>query len=80
VAEPGAVPEFHALLRTHRQRTGVPGLVNVPMLVDGVLAPTPRDAIRETYSSAADALVLGRFLIAKDYWLLRGRVATTGAR
>jgi hypothetical protein len=28
------------------------------------------------YSSAIDALVLGRFLIMKDYWLLR---SSTGA-
>lgn len=80
VADGDAAPEFLALLRTHRQRTNVPGLLNVPMLVDGVLAPTPREAIREMYGSAADALVIGRFLVAKDYWLLRGRAAATGAR
>lgn len=71
VVNPHATPEFHALLRTHRERTQVPGLLNVPMLAGGVLAPTPRDAIRETYASATDALVIGRFLVAKDYWLLR---------
>jgi hypothetical protein len=76
VADPDATPEFHALLRTHRERTQVPGLLNIPMLTGDVLAPTPRDAIRETYASATDALVIGRFLVAKDYWLLRGRAAT----
>jgi len=34
-------------------------------------ACTPRDAIRTTFSSAVDALVIGRFLVMKDYWLLR---------
>ena len=73
VADPLAVPQFHALLRTHRERTQVAGLVNVPMRAGAVLAPTPRDAVRETYASATDALVIGRFVVAKDYWLLRGR-------
>jgi predicted NodU family carbamoyl transferase len=34
-------------------------------------ACTPRDAVRTVFSSAIDALVIGRFLLMKDYWLLR---------
>jgi predicted NodU family carbamoyl transferase len=35
------------------------------------MACTPRDAVRTVYSSAIDALILGRFVLMKDYWLLR---------
>jgi carbamoyltransferase len=50
------------LVALHRDRTGVPG---EPM------ACTPRDAVRTTYSAAIDALIIGRFLVMKDHWLLR---------
>jgi len=65
-------PAFLELLQLHRTRSGVPGLINVPL--SGANEPgacTPRDAIRTTFSSAIDALVIGRFLLMKDYWLLR---------
>ena len=65
-------PEFWQLLELHRQATGVPGLMNVPLSAPNEpVACTPRDAIRTTFSCAIDALVLGRFLLMKDYWLLR---------
>ncbi|MGE0816529.1 MAG: carbamoyltransferase C-terminal domain-containing protein [Vicinamibacterales bacterium] len=62
------------LLDLHRRRTGVPGLVNLPL--DGAgpgttTASTPRDAIRATFGSSVDALVLHRFLVMKDYWQMR---------
>ena len=38
---------------------------------DEPVACTPRDAVRTIYSSAIDALIIGRFLLMKDYWLLR---------
>jgi carbamoyltransferase len=66
---------FHDLLAAFVRRTGVPGLINVPLHGPG--EPTvcsPRDAIRATYSSAVDALVMQRFLVMKDYWLLRASV------
>ena len=66
-----ALPGLHRLLRLHQARTGVSGLINVPLACDGRLAQTPRDAVRAMFGSAADALVIGRFLISKDYWLLR---------
>jgi hypothetical protein len=39
------------------------------------LAWTPTEAIARVYASAVDAAVLGRFIIAKDYWLLRHHAA-----
>ncbi|MEZ5293833.1 MAG: carbamoyltransferase C-terminal domain-containing protein [Vicinamibacterales bacterium] len=62
------------LLDLHLRRTGVPGLVNLPL--DGAgpgvtTASTPRDAIRATFGSSVDALVLHRFLVMKDYWQMR---------
>jgi carbamoyltransferase len=65
-------PELHALLEMHRERTGVPGLISLPLAAsDEPAACAPRDAVRMTFSSAVDALVIGRFLLMKDYWLLR---------
>jgi carbamoyltransferase len=69
---PEATPAFADLLRRHHQRTGVPGIINTPLSGgDEPIACTPRDAVRTTFSSATDALVIGRFLLMKDYWLLR---------
>jgi carbamoyltransferase len=66
---------FHDLLAAFVRRTGVPGLINVPLHGPGEpTACSPRDAIRATYSSAVDAMVMQRFLVMKDYWLLRASV------
>jgi len=60
------------LLATHQQRTGVPGLANVPLSApDDVPAMSPRDAVRAAFASSADALVIHRFLVMKDYWQMR---------
>jgi predicted NodU family carbamoyl transferase len=67
-------PQLAQLLDVHASRTGVPGLVNVPLADrNGRLVRTTRDAVREAFSSAVDVLVLGRFLVSKDYWLIRSR-------
>ncbi|HEX3702170.1 MAG TPA: carbamoyltransferase C-terminal domain-containing protein [Vicinamibacterales bacterium] len=59
-------------LLEYHERTGVPGLINTPLCgPNEPAACTPRDAIRTVFSSAIDALVVGRFLLMKDYWLLR---------
>ena len=72
VPSKAGAPELVGLLETHRARTGVPGLLNATLeRLPGELAETPRDAIRATFGSAVDVLVVGRFLIAKDYWLMR---------
>jgi carbamoyltransferase len=69
---PGGSGLLADLLLLHRQRTGVPGLANLPLrAADDVTALSPRDAIRAAFASSADALVMHRFLVMKDYWLLR---------
>lgn len=65
-------PELCQLLDFHHTHTGVPGLINLNLVGPGEpTACSPRDAVRTFYSSAIDALVIGRFLLMKDYWLLR---------
>jgi len=60
------------LLTLHRTRTGVPALLQVDLCgPDEPVACTPRDALRTTYSSPIDALFIERFVLMKDYWLLR---------
>jgi carbamoyltransferase len=65
-------PALVDLLDAHRERSGVPGLISATLSGAGEPAAcTPRDAIRTMFSSAVDALVIGRFLLMKDHWLLR---------
>lgn len=65
-------PLLFALLELHRERSGVPGLINTSLAgADEPCACTPRDAVRVMFSSAIDVLVIGRFLLMKDHWLLR---------
>ena len=65
-------PQLRALLDRHFSATGVPALIEVNLASPGEpVACSPRDAVRTVYSSAIDALVIGRFLLMKDYWLLR---------
>jgi hypothetical protein len=50
----------------------VAGLAHITLPGEGdPVAATPRAAIRAVFSSAIDALVIRRFLLMKDYWLLR---------
>jgi carbamoyltransferase len=67
------------LLQAHHAATGVPGLINVGLYDSaGALARGPRDAVRSVFGSAVDVLIIGRFIVSKDYWLLRsGRGPTT---
>ena len=65
-------PRLVDLLELHFANTGTPGLIEANLAGPGEpVACTPRDAVRTVYSSAIDALVIGRFLLMKDYWLLR---------
>jgi carbamoyltransferase len=60
------------LLAVHESLSGVPALAHVDLRgLDEPTACSPRDAIRTTFSSPVDALVIERFLLMKDYWLLR---------
>jgi carbamoyltransferase len=66
------------LLRVHRQRNGVPALLQIDLCgPDEPVACTPRDALRTTYSSPLDALFIERFVLMKDYWLLRSDTRET---
>ncbi len=72
VLSPTASGPFAELLEAHRRLTGVPGLMNVPLGHPGeATAVTPRDAIRAAFASSADALVIHRFLVMKDFWQMR---------
>jgi len=64
-------PALHRLLTLRRDQTGVPGVIASALGGDDGVACSPRDAIRTTFSSAVDALVIERFLVMKDWWLLR---------
>jgi carbamoyltransferase len=65
-------PRLRDLLELHFASTRVPGLIQLNLAGSGEpVACTPRDALRTMFSSAIDALVIGRFLLMKDYWLLR---------
>jgi carbamoyltransferase len=65
-------PRLRDLLDRHHEATGTPGLIELNLAGrDEPTACTPRDAVRTMYASAIDALVIGRFLLMKDYWLLR---------
>ncbi len=59
------------LIRAHQARTGVPALIAVPFCAAvEPLVCSPRDAIRTMFSSAIDVLVIERFVLAKDQWIL----------
>lgn len=65
-------PELCQLLECHLERTGVPALIETNLCGPGEpIACVPRDAVKTVYSSAIDALIIGRFVLMKDYWLLR---------
>jgi carbamoyltransferase len=67
---------FGELLEAHNAATGTPGLIEANLAGPGEpVACTPRDAVRTVYSSAIVVLVIGRFMLMKDYWLLRSQDA-----
>ena len=66
------------LLTLHKQRTNVPGLANLPLCApDDIAAISPRDAVRAAFASSADALVIHRFVVMKDYWQMRDEPPST---
>jgi carbamoyltransferase len=72
---PAQAFELCELLECHYRRTQVPALIETNLCGPGEpLACTPRDAVRTVYSSAIDVLVIGRFVLMKDHWLLRSDV------
>jgi len=68
-----ATPDLYRLLRVYEAQSGVSGLFNVPLASEGLLAETPKAGLRASFASAVDALIVGRFVIGKDHWLVRSR-------
>jgi carbamoyltransferase len=72
VIDPASSVAIGDLCDAWQARTGRPALVAVDFTVDGECrVADPRAAVRAFFSSAIDALVIGRFLLMKDYWLMR---------
>jgi predicted NodU family carbamoyl transferase len=72
VADGEATGELRLLQDTWRQAAGRGDLVTAAFLRDRSEPVTgPRMAVQAFFSSAIDALVVGRFLLMKDYWLMR---------
>ena len=71
-----SAPACSDVLTAHAGRTGIPGLVVLPLEAPGrPVAVTPLDALAVMFTTPVDALVIGRFLLMKDYWLLRSGTA-----
>lgn len=59
---------YYGLIRAFKEKTGVPVLVNTSFNTLGKpIVCSPRDAIECFWTSPFDALVIGSFLIEKDY-------------
>lgn len=72
IADGAAIGPLASLLAAWRRTTGGTALVNVDFLRDrSDRVCSPRMAVQAFFSSAIDALVVGRFLLMKDYWLMR---------
>lgn len=60
--------KYYDLLQAFKQRTGVPVLVNTSFNTLGKpIVCTPRDAVECFWSSPFDALVIGSYVIEKDF-------------
>lgn len=72
IGDGAAIGPLGSLLAAWRRATGRGELVNVEFLRDRCeRVAGPRMAVQAFFSSAIDALVVGRFLLMKDYWLMR---------
>lgn len=61
-------PRYHELLTAFKEKTGVPVLVNTSFNTLGKpIVCTPRDAVECFWSSPFDALVIGSYVIKKNY-------------
>jgi len=59
-------PLFHALIRAHAEKTGVPCLLNTSFNLNGEpVVNSPEDALRTFVTCGMDALILGSFLVEK---------------
>jgi carbamoyltransferase len=72
VIDPASAVAIGDLCEAWKAKTGRPALVAIDFTVDGDRRVVhPRTAVQAFFSSAIDALVIGRFLLMKDYWLMR---------
>ncbi len=72
VIDPASAVAIGDLCNAWLAKTGRPALVAIDFTVDGSRRVNdPRTAVQGFFSSAIDALVIGRFLLMKDYWLMR---------
>jgi carbamoyltransferase len=72
VIDPAATTALGELCDAWHAQTERPVLVAVDFILDGGRhVVEPRSAVQAFFSSAIDALVIGRFLLMKDYWLMR---------
>ena len=60
-------PEYYALLKAFKEKTGVPVLVNTSFNTLGKpIVCSPRDAVECFWTSPFDALIIGSYLIEKE--------------
>jgi carbamoyltransferase len=60
-------PRYYDLIKNFGAKTGVPAVLNTSFNLKGeAIVNSPFDAIRTFYTSGLDALILDRFLIAKN--------------
>jgi carbamoyltransferase len=71
VVDTSTATSFGDLSAAWQALTGGRVLVAVDFTLNGSAVQDPRAALQAFFSSAIDALVIGRFLLMKDYWLLR---------
>ena len=58
---------YYDLIKRFATRTGIPALLNTSFNLKGeAIVNSPFDAIRTFYTSGLDALIIDRFLLAKE--------------
>lgn len=61
-------PQYYKLLKAFKDKTGIPVLVNTSFNTMGKpIVCSPRDAVSCFWTSSFDALVMGSFLVEKEY-------------
>jgi carbamoyltransferase len=61
-------PQYYALIKAFKEKTGVPVLVNTSFNTLGKpIVCSPRDAVACFWTSPFDALIIGSYLIQKNY-------------
>lgn len=67
VVDPTLQPDLADILRSYRERTGLPALINTSFnLHEEPIVCTPEDAVRAFTAAGLDALLLGPYLVEKS--------------